>query len=153
MRIVDIARNEIGYQSETDGSSKYWEVIFPGERHRPYCLAFCYYCFMKAYGKDQLKRTFGDHPKMYPYEFRAVMKRCGRLYEDPEVGDIIFIKDGKWTNHCGIVVGVEGQEVVAVEGGVRQGEIYAVCEVRRKLSDQSIMGYGRVVYSRLEGDG
>lgn len=117
----------------------------------PWCAAFVHAVYIEALGKEKARKLLGKpHPGS-----RVLMrrfKRRGRLTDTPKAGDIIFLTNGDGlVSHCGIVVCVEDDAVITVEGNTidptgvfKRHEGGAVAQRVRKLTDPAIICYGGV---------
>jgi hypothetical protein len=116
-----------------------------------WCATFVYAVFIEALGKQQARKLLGKpHPGTRVLYRR--FKRKGKLTDKPKVGDIIFLTNGSGkVDHCGIVVGVDGAEVITIEGNTvdpsgvfEKHEGGAVAQRVRELTDPKIICYGEV---------
>lgn len=115
----------------------------------PWCATFVYAVFIEALGKEEARKLLGKpHPGS-----RVLLRRFKRrLTDKPKAGDIIFLTNGDGrVNHCGIVVCVEGEEIITIEGNTtdptgvfEEHEGGAVAQRVRKLTDPKIICYGGV---------
>lgn len=120
----------------------------------PWCAAFVHAVGIEALGKESARSLLGKpHPgtRVLARRMKRKKRLMGREYR-PHPGDLIFLHNGDGRiSHCGIVERVEGDTVVSVEGNTvdptgtfpkdRGG---AVAVRRRRLTDASIVSYGRM---------
>ena len=111
----------------------------------PWCATFVHAVFLEALGKDKARKLLGK-----PHPGSRVLMRRMRLTDTPKAGDVIFLTngDGK-VNHCGIVVAVEGEKVITIEGNTvdpsgvfEKHEGGAVAQRVRQWNDPAIICYG-----------
>ena len=117
----------------------------------PWCATFVHSVFLEALGKQRARELLGKpHPGT-----RVLLKRFrrrGMLTDRPRQGDLIFLTNGSGrADHCGIVVEVEPDRVITIEGnttdptGIFQPhEGGAVAQRVRRLDDPAILCYGGV---------
>lgn len=114
----------------------------------PWCATFVHAVFIEALGKEKARKILGKpHPGS-----RVLLRRFRRrLTDNPKAGDIIFLTNGGRVNHCGIVIGVDGNEIITIEGNTvdpsgvfEKHEGGAVAQRVRKLTDPAIVCYGEV---------
>ena len=130
-KLIQIAKNEIGYLEKTSNSqldsktanagennyTKYWRDIKPDYQGQPWCAAFVSWCMMKTFGLDTAKKLL----KHWPYVYCPTMANLFTLNSNPKVGDIvIFYRNGTFT-HTGIVIKVSGDRFWTVEGNTSGG--------------------------------
>ena len=118
----------------------------------PWCATFVHSVFIEALGKKEAKKLLGK-----PYPGTRVLyrrfKRKGKLTDQPKAGDIIFLTNGGGVvDHCGIVVEVDGDRVITIEGNTtdttgvfEEHEGGAVAQRVRELTDPAIVCYGEVI--------
>lgn len=130
-KLIQIAKNEIGYLEKTSNSqldsktanagennyTKYWRDIKPDYQGQPWCAAFVSWCMMKTFGLDTAKKLL----KHWPYVYCPTMADLFTLNSNPKVGDIvIFYRNGVFA-HTGIVIKVSGDRFWTVEGNTSGG--------------------------------
>lgn len=117
----------------------------------PWCATFVHAVFIEALGKDKARELLGKpHPGTRVLWRR--MKRKGWLRSVPKPGDVAFLTNGSgMVEHCGIVVCVEGDTVITVEGNTvdpsgvfQEHEGGAVAQRVRKWNDPAIVCYGGI---------
>lgn len=124
-KVIEIAAGEVGYlekkslanlDSKTGNPgagnyTKYWRDIYPQFQGQPWCAAFVSWCMMKAFGLEAAKKLLGHWPYVYCPTLAAKTTN-----KTPLPGSVvIFYRNGTFT-HTGLVVGVNGQSIITVEG-------------------------------------
>lgn len=147
-KLVDWCRSQIGYHEGYDGSNKYadgdWDTKlygFPAGKV-PWCDVFVDAAYIACFGyEDATAMTFQRPSGFAACSLSAdAYKRNGAFYREPEVGDQIFFFYGGAINHTGIVVEVNGDVIVCVEGNFSD----SVCRTQYKWKgDNIIAGFGR----------
>lgn len=147
-KLVDWCRSQIGYHEGYDGSNKYadgdWDTKlygFPAGKV-PWCDVFVDAAYIACFGfEDATAMTFQRPSGFAACSLSAdAYKRNGAFYREPEVGDQIFFYYGGAINHTGIVVEVNGDVIVCVEGNFSD----SVCRTQYKWKgDNIIAGFGR----------
>lgn len=168
--VVEAARKYIGYLEHLDdnligvfranygkgGHTIFAHFIAQSYRWRvysgmPWCAVFVHSVFLEALGKQKAREILGKpHPGTRVLYRR--LRRRGKLTYKPEVGDVIFLTNGSGNvDHCGIVIGIEGEDVITIEGNTtdpsgvfEKHEGGAVARRVRKLTDSAIVCYGGV---------
>ena len=117
----------------------------------PWCDQFVDYCFCKAFGVPNALRLLCQHEKSSGagclYSMRYYIK-AGQFFYEPQTGDQLFFGkkgDTSGASHTGIVVKADGKRVYTVEGNKNN----AVRQCSYKLTDKTIIGYGRPDYDPL----
>lgn len=160
--VIEIAKAELGYMCKQssdniyekyenpgkNGFSKFFIEVFPDEFHRPDCMAFIDWVFIRAYGKELAKKMllaekgFTYSPSICAREFKA-KKQIVR--SNPQIKDLIFLKSGKWIDHIAIVSEVTASEVVTIGANIKNADgIGCVAELKYHFSDSRIAFYGRI---------
>lgn len=113
----------------------------------PWCATFVHAVFIEAYGKERARKMLGK-----PHPGSRVLYRRLKHTDKPTVGCVVFLTNGSRVDHCGIVVAVEGDTVITVEGNTvdpsgvfAEHEGGAVAQRVRKLTDPAIVCYGEVI--------
>ena len=122
-RVLEIARGELGYTENPPGSNrtKYWDEFGAGWQGQPWCVAFLWWCFHRA----------GEGSAFFA---GAKTASCGTLLRwykaqgltvpvhDVQPGDIVILNFSgtQDTQHCGLVVEVDGLYIITVEGNTSQ---------------------------------
>lgn len=183
-KVVDIATEEIGYLEKANandlddktanaGSANYtkysrdlWAVrYFNGAKQGvAWCAVFVSWCYFQAFGKDKaLKLQCQPTSNNSGAGCTSAMnyyKRKNRWSKTPEWGDQIFFYtkgDTSTCSHTGLVVGVEGNKVITIEGNTSAGPQVipnggAVCKKSYDLSNARIAGYGHPDWSIVDGE-
>lgn len=141
---IEIAMSQLGVQEKPKGSNwgepvqsylKSVGITFPAS----WCMAFVYWCFKEAYGKEnKLFKTGGVLKQWQSVDAKYKFKT-------PMPGDIFIQDHGKGLGHTGFVEKVQGDQIFTIEGntndtGSREG--YEVCRRFRKIS--SCIGFIRI---------
>jgi len=176
-RVIDIARGEIGYlekrtadqlddKTANAGANNYTKYsrdmdAIPGfyntkKQGAAWCDIFVDWCFVQAYGAEDGRALLCQPLKSagagcrYSREYFAAK---GQLFDSPAPGDQIFFwpKDqigGPSVAHTGLVIAVEGDTVVTVEGNTSSASGVVdngggVWQKTYNLDYARIAGYGR----------
>ncbi len=151
--IVSVARTQVGYQENYYGT-KYGHWYNTYFVNQPWCAMFVSWCAHQAGIPETTIPKFAACGTGVEW-FQAMgrwhySKAFGGNYT-PVAGDIIFYKDAGFTGistHVGIVAGLNGNYIVALEGNSTNG---AVCEhttsTARSLNSSYVLGYGHPNYS------
>lgn len=148
--VLEIAQGEVGFFETDNNITKYWAELDPGLQGQPWCAAFVSWCFIQAENPlPAIDRSYGfidcsNGLNHYDGE--------GRLFSEPEPGDIVLYHFGKpFPVHTGIVQSVgEDGFFVAIEGNTSRDDAGSqdnggeVCRKTRHISDVS--GFGRPAY-------
>lgn len=112
----------------------------------PWCATFVHAVFIEALGKEKARKILGK-----PHPGARVLMRRMKLTDKPKEGDVIFLTNGGKVDHCGIVVCVEEDRVITIEGNTvdpsgvfEKHEGGAVAQRVRELTDPAIVCYGEV---------
>lgn len=146
-KLVDWCRSQIGYHEGYDGSNKYadgdWDTKLYGfsALQVPWCDVFVDAAYISCFGFTDATAMTYQQPSGYAACSLSAdaYKRNGAFYTRPEVGDQIFFFSGGGINHTGIVIEVNGENIVCVEGNYSD----SVCRTQYKYNDKMIAGYGR----------
>ena len=104
--LIAVALSQLGYKEGTNNDTKYgdWYKL----PNQPWCAMFVSWCAYQAeISTDIIDKSAMANPKNFGLEAR--LGSAGA----PKRGDIFFKQD---FSHCGIVVSVEGSNIVTVEG-------------------------------------
>lgn len=130
-KVIEIAKNEIGYMEKASNSNlydktanagsnnytKYWAEVCPSLQAQPWCACFVTWCFEKAFGKDKATALL----KEYPFTYCPSMANHFTLNANPKRGDIVlFYRHGEFA-HTGIVTSVDGDKFYTIEGNTSAG--------------------------------
>jgi len=130
-KVIEVAKSDLGYlekalkyknnkeilYDKTKGSSdenttKHWFEIKQEWQGQPWCAIWICWVFTRALGKERAKELL----KHYPYTYCPTMSGLFTLHANPKVGDIvIFKRNGKFV-HTGLVIAVDGDKFVTIEG-------------------------------------
>lgn len=130
-RIIDIAKNEIGYLEKRSNSSlydktanagsnnytKYWAEIMPEYQGQPWCACFVTWCFVQSFGDSKARKLL----KHYPFVYCPTMTKLFKLNANPKRGDIVMFYRGGEFVHTGIVTNVSGDYFETIEGNTSNG--------------------------------
>lgn len=121
------------------GVKKYLNSVGLGEGYA-WCMAFVYWCVQEVCNdfkvNNSLLKTGGV--------LNQWNSRAGLRVSTPRPGDIFIMDFGKGQGHTGIVIEVQGDSIVSIEGNTNDQasrEGYIVAEKKRKIS--SIKGFLR----------
>ena len=146
-KIVDWCKSQVGYHEGLDGSNKYadgdWDTKLYGfsALNVPWCDVFVDAAYIACFGYEDATAMTYQQPHGYAACSLSAdaYKRNGAFYYKPEIGDQIFFYYGGAINHTGIVIDVQGETVICVEGNYSDG----VARTQYRLDNQIIAGYGR----------
>lgn len=143
-KVVSLARSEVGYREGGDNFTKYAsdqnisKLYGWTPQNQPWCGTFVNWVFMTALGYDLgSKLTYGGSALC-----RAAAdnyKAHNAFNKSPELGDQSFYYSGGAINHTGIVVEVNGDSFVAVEGNYSD----KVSLVTHSTGSSDVAGFGR----------
>lgn len=145
--LVDWCKSQIGYHEGLDGSNKYadgqWDMKLYGfsALQVPWCDVFVDAAYISCFGFTDATAMTYQQPSGYAACILSAdaYNRNGAFYKLPEVGDQIFFYSGGAINHTGIVIEVNGESIVCVEGNYSD----SVCRTQYKINDKIIAGFGR----------
>jgi len=151
-RLIEVAIAEIGYVEKPVNRTKYGE--FMNADSLPWCGSFVNWCAHEAGVKL---------PSMVSTAMGAErLKDVGRWHSKPERGDLAFFDfpgDGiDRISHIGIVVQVDGNSVLTVEGntapsgGDQRNGGQVMLKHRQFGAGTSIVGFGRPKFKPFPGD-
>jgi len=148
--VINKARAEVGTKESPAGSNcvKYNDWFYgrkvAGSSY-PWCMAFISWlfngtgAFPKSASCANTAQWFKDH---------------NQWFHQPRIGDLVFFKFGtnnRWTNHVGLVIGVNGNSITTIEGNTsRTSDDNGGCVMERSRS-KNIVGYGRPTYKEVTG--
>ena len=130
-KVIEVAKSDLGYlekalkyknnkeilYDKTKGASdenttKHWFEIKQEWQGQPWCAIWICWVFTRALGEKRAKELL----KHYPYTYCPTMSGLFTLHANPKVGDIvIFKRNGKFV-HTGLVIAVDGDKFVTIEG-------------------------------------
>lgn len=171
--VVAVAAGEVGYLEKTSNSdldhktanagSNNWTKYardmdalgaYNGKKNGyAWCCVFVDWCLTKAFGFDLAFQMIGKQVRGAGASCTSTVgyyKSIDRWFSaSPQLGDqIFFTRDGKTSNHTGIVVEVKNGKVYTIEGNTSgaSGVVAnggGVCAKSYKLNYKNILGYGR----------
>ena len=140
------------YGKYTGVGEKYWQA-------QPWCAMFVSVCLVEALNGDvnKAKDMFcGDLYANVNNAYRA-FKNKGRIFSQPEVGDLIFFYNDAKTKyaHIGLVYKVSAENVYTIEGNTNSdaGVVANGGAVAKKVYNRKfkyIGGYGRLLEPKKE---
>lgn len=143
MKILDVAKNEIGYVEGTNNDNKYGKEY--GWNHVEWCCQFIWWCFNKAGLTSLFPKTASVYSAWTWYQSLCLTK--SKSMYTPKQGDIIFF--GRNYNHIGIVMACEGGIVTTIEGNA--GENADRVKINSyNLKSSYIFGYATPLYNESE---
>lgn len=146
-KLVNWCKAQIGYHEGYDGSNKFadgqWDTKLYGfsALQVPWCDVFVDAAYISCFGFNDATAMTYQQPSGYAACSLSAdaYKRNGAFYTTPEAGDQIFFYAGGGINHTGIVIDVEGETVVCVEGNYSD----SVARTQYRFDNNAIAGYGR----------
>lgn len=164
-KAIKVFKSEVGYQEKKTNSQLESEHSNVGSNNftkyglemgcngQAWCLAFCEWCMVEAYGKDSAKKMLGGFTNYTPTG-ADYFKKMKRWFTDPKVGDFVFFYSSelKRISHVGFVYKVDSNKVYTIEGNTsssstefeRDGGCVAYKEY--VLSNTRLKGFGRPKY-------
>lgn len=123
---IKVAQNEVGYLEKRNGNdldskkgnagdnnyTKYWRDIKPDYQGSSWCACFVTWVFDQAFGRTKTTELL----KHFPYVLVAELANLFTRYANPQVGDIVMYYNGSRFYHTGLVVEVNGDQFVTIEG-------------------------------------
>lgn len=116
-----------------------------------WCLTYCVWCEVKAFGIETAKKLLGGWTAYCPTQVEY-FKEMGRWFSTPQIGDFIFFYDSTHDyGHVGLVYEVDASTVYTIEGNTSSasGVVPNGGGVYRKsyaIDYSRIAGYGRPKY-------
>lgn len=107
----------------------------------PWCCTFVWWVLRDLIPKTALCAYLGEW-----------FKKQNRWYTEAQVGDVVFFKfnsNNRWTNHVGIVVGINGNTIETIEGNTSVSSNDNGGKVMRRVRASNIVGYGRPNYENV----
>lgn len=151
--IISIAAGQIGTTEKPINKVKYNTWFYGKEvsgSAYPWCMAFVMWVFSKA-GASNL--IYGGRKSAYCPTVMSWFKANGRLYKDPQPGDVVFynFSGGHTAVHTGIVERVGIGTITAIEGNTSAGSSGSQTNggmVARRIRNRSCcLGFGRPAYT------
>lgn len=177
-KLIAVAKAEVGYHEKASNAFLDSDTVNAGKNNwtkyardldalgdfyngkkngYDWCDVFVDWCFVTAFGKEMALqlleaplRSCGAGVKYSAGYYKGdLYKNSGQFYEsDPQPADQIFFGTSSAWKHTGLVTKVDGQYVYTAEGNTSDG---SVAEKRYKLTNKSILGYGRPDWSIVGG--
>lgn len=173
-QVIAIAKAEVGYCEKASNSQLDDKTANAGNKNYTkfardlanvgyynvnglaWCACFAAWCYHKASG-GKIKNTTTANAYGVPFNSYAGCPSCvsyyrnnNRFFKQPLPGDQIFFDnehDGS-SNHTGIVCQIKNNKVYTIEGNSNN----RVSEREYALTDDTICGYGRPLYTGGTGD-
>lgn len=155
-KVLNIARNEIGYHEAGNNITKYADEIDrtafnTGPKNGyAWCAVFQEWLFFKAFGERMAMKMLNIPNGSSAAGCESFMQYfigAGAFHRSvPKPGDIVFFYSGDGVNHVGIVERVEEAVVHTIEGNS--------CDAVRRnsymIGDRTIAGYGVPNYALID---
>lgn len=146
-KLVNWCKSQIGYHEGYDGSNKFadgqWDMKLYGfsALQVPWCDVFVDAAYISCFGFNDATAMTYQQPSGYAACSLSAdaYKSNGAFYTRPEIGDQIFFYAGGGINHTGIVIDVQGETVVCVEGNYSD----SVARTQYRIDNSAIAGFGR----------
>lgn len=146
-KLIEWCKSQVGYHEAWDGTNQYadgeWDTKLYGfsALNVPWCDVFVDAAYIANFGYDDATAMTFQTPSGYAACSLSAdaYKRNGSFYSTPETGDQIFFFYGNGINHTGIVIEVNGNSIVCVEGNYSDG----VARTQYNLGNNIIAGFGR----------
>ena len=133
--VIDIAASQIGVVEQPRGSNRGPEVdvyirttgLNPADDSFPWCVCFLYWVFEQA---AKIKRTQNPLPKtagvialwnLGRHTEAQVVRKSEANNRNVEPGMIFMLDLGGGKGHAGLVIGVEGDHIITIEGNTNPG--------------------------------
>ena len=151
-KILEIAKNEIGYHDD-NGISKYTFELFPLNKHIPWCLIFIEWVFIKAHGIEctiEMLHLIDGNLITSVSAFVSYIKYANHWHKKMiKPGWLLFLRmNNEWTNHVELIIGVTKDKIISI-GGNCGGEVKQNTYAR---DDIRIAGYGEPNYTILNDE-
>lgn len=168
--VVKVAVNEIGYlekatnsnlddKSANPGKNNYTKYgLLTGTNGNYWCASFVSWCFYTACGNDRkaASKLLCGNLSASADAIRQCFMKNNQYDKTPKVGDCIFFSGSRHSgaNHIGIVVGVDGDKVITVEGNTSSEKGVAdnggaVAQKSYSKGYNRILGYGHPAYGSV----
>ena len=129
---IKVAQNEVGYLEKASNAdldsktgnagsnnyTKYWRDIKPSSQGQFWCACFVTWVFVQAFGRPQAEQLLIEYPFTYCPDFALLFTK----HADPKVGDIVLYHNGSRYNHTGLVIEVNGDKFITIEGNTSPDE-------------------------------
>lgn len=172
-KVIQIALAENGYleknkkyinnnavlDSKTDGAgadnvTKYWRDIYPAFQQQAWCMCFCVWVMVKAFGIEEAKKRLFTNTFTYSCTQQIKYFRAkNQFFTTPQVGDLIFYKDSNGNPcHVGLIYKLDSAKIYTIEGNTSsaKGVVANGGSVNTKSYSKTysrIYGFGRPGYS------
>lgn len=124
--VIKVAQNEVGYLEKATNAyldsktanagdnnfTKYWRDISPENQGGWWCAGFITWVFTQAFGATKT-RALLNH---YPFINCQKLSTLCTCYDTPATGDIVLYWNGKNFYHTGLVIDVQGDLFITIEG-------------------------------------
>lgn len=154
-RVIEVAQGELSVTENPPGSNRipYWDEYDPKWQGQPWCVCFLWWVFHhagegSAFFAGAKTASCGTLYRWYKEQGQTVAKK------DVQPGDIVILNFSGTadTQHCGLVIAVDGIYITTIEGNtsdaMSQSNGGAVCKKTRYPSQ--IVGVCRPVYKEDE---
>lgn len=148
--IINLAKNEVGTMEKPANSNNvkyntwYYGKSVSGDSY-PWCAVFISWLFRNT---NLVKKTASC------MDMAQWFKDNGRWSKAPSVGDIVFFKFGtnnRWTNHVGLVIGVNNNSILTIEGNTSTSSDDNGGKVmQRSRNLKNVVGYGTPLYEDVK---
>lgn len=124
-KVLELARADLGYTEKPPGSNrtKYWDSYDPKMQGQPWCVSCQWDWFNRA---GERMAFFGGGKTASCSTLLRWYREQGLTVpaKEAQTGDIVMLNfsDGISPDHCGLVVGREGNAVKTIEGNTTPGE-------------------------------
>jgi CHAP domain len=151
-QVLRKASDEIGYKENPPSSNHNKFGVWYGMDYQPWCAMFLSYCLYSA--GLPLKITTDKGFAYCPYGIDWFENK-GLWHTNPKIGDLVFFdwESNGVSDHVGFVekVNTDGS-IITIEGNTAVGNNSNGGQVmRRKRSNDFIVGYGRPNYGSDDG--
>lgn len=148
MKLLDVARQQIGFKEATGRNDGKDIEKFTGGRQEPWCAHFVAWCFREIgepLPKDVIPNLQRANPLAAVIFMKKVFDKQGWIVDAPEPGGVIFFGNRTRSDvgpgkHVGIIENVTKTEIITIEGNVGN----AVRRMKRSINDKSIWAFGKV---------
>ena len=145
--VVNMALSQVGITEFPPNSNKvkyntdYYGKPIGGSAY-PWCCVFVWWIF-NQFNPLLVKKTASSS------DLARWFKQNNQWFTAPMVGDVVFFNWGRkdvLAEHVGIVVGIEGNKIITVEGNTAIGNEDNGGKVMKRTRVGNIVGYGRPKY-------
>ena len=143
--IINRAEKEIGtFESPANSNNVKYNTWYYGKEvsgaSYPWCAVFISWLFKDT---NLVKKTASCAQMMEWFEGN------NQIVREPQAGDIVFFKfntNNRKTNHVGLVVGVNGNQITTIEGNTSTTSQDNGGKVMKRRRSGNIVGYARPKY-------